>query len=256
MVSAPSIVGETLDALPRGPTAAGTAPAMCACGFTAARCRRCPTRGCWRRQCRGGSDADGAWEILQFANAELVDETTYLLSRLLRGQAGSEWAMAAHCPRARRSCCSTAYRAGCARLDALARPMQLRIVAAGLNHDDPAAVELTVTPGDTALKPLSPVHVALSGKATAFTSRGSAARDRWRWLGVEVPLGEESEAYTVDILSGSSVLRSIASATPRRSTPTPTSWPTSARTQSSLHLRVGRSPARSGGICGGSDAAV
>ena len=39
--------------------------------------------------------ADGAWEVLQFANAELVADRTYSLSRLLRGQAGSEWAMAA-----------------------------------------------------------------------------------------------------------------------------------------------------------------
>ena len=38
--------------------------------------------------------ADGAWEVLQFANAELVGERTYELSRLVRGQAGSEWAMA------------------------------------------------------------------------------------------------------------------------------------------------------------------
>ena len=36
---------------------------------------------------------DGAWEVLQFANAELVGERTYRLSRFLRGQAGSEWAM-------------------------------------------------------------------------------------------------------------------------------------------------------------------
>ncbi len=36
----------------------------------------------------------GDWEILQFANAELVGERTYKLSQLLRGQAGSDFAMA------------------------------------------------------------------------------------------------------------------------------------------------------------------
>ena len=39
--------------------------------------------------------SDGAWEVIQFANAELVADNTYELSKLLRGQAGSEWAMEA-----------------------------------------------------------------------------------------------------------------------------------------------------------------
>ena len=98
-------------------------------------------------------------------------------------------------------------------LDALARPMQLRIVAAGRNHDDPTAVALTVTPGDTALKPLSPVHVAAvrqsDGIHISWIRRTRIDGDGW---GVEVPLGEESESYTLDILSGSSVVRSIACA--------------------------------------------
>jgi|SRR5215208_6578023 len=34
--------------------------------------------------------ADGAWEVLQFTNAELVGERTYQHSNLLRGQMGSD----------------------------------------------------------------------------------------------------------------------------------------------------------------------
>jgi hypothetical protein len=41
---------------------------------------------------------DGVWEVMQFANAELVGERTYSLSRLLRGQAGSKGAMGAPLP--------------------------------------------------------------------------------------------------------------------------------------------------------------
>ena len=37
----------------------------------------------------------GAWEVLQFANAELIGERTWRLSRLLRGQRGTEGARAA-----------------------------------------------------------------------------------------------------------------------------------------------------------------
>ena len=67
----------------------------CACSFTAARSRRSPTARCSRgANAAAVQRADGAWEVLQFANAELVGERTYELSRLLRGQAGSEWAMA------------------------------------------------------------------------------------------------------------------------------------------------------------------
>src|SRR5262249_46089853 len=36
---------------------------------------------------------DGAWEVLQFANATLVAPNSWMLSRLLRGQAGTEGAM-------------------------------------------------------------------------------------------------------------------------------------------------------------------
>ena len=106
-------------------------------------------------------NADGAWEILQFANAELVDGQTWLLSRLLRGQAGSEFAMASPLPAGAPFVGLGAHMVPIAAgLDALDRPMQLRIVASGRNHDDPVAVALTVTPGNTALLPLSPVHVA------------------------------------------------------------------------------------------------
>src|SRR5205814_430668 len=41
---------------------------------------------------------DGAWEILQFANAVLTDDRTYELSRLLRGELGSEAAIGAPLP--------------------------------------------------------------------------------------------------------------------------------------------------------------
>ncbi len=91
---APAIVGTTLDPLPRGPLGrfdrrnqvrvellggvlAAVSDMDLLGGANAAALRR----------------PDGAWEVLQFAAAELVATRTYRLSRLLRGQAGSEWAM-------------------------------------------------------------------------------------------------------------------------------------------------------------------
>ncbi len=82
---APSIVGQTLDDLPAGPTArwqnaslrvqlyagslASVSDSTLFAGANAAAVQR----------------ADGAWEVIQFAKAELVDARTYSISRLLRG---------------------------------------------------------------------------------------------------------------------------------------------------------------------------
>ena len=82
---------------------------------------------------------DGAWEVLQFANAELVGERTYELSRLLRGQIGSEWAMGDPLVAGAPFVLLDEHVIPIARgLDALGRPMQLRVVAAGRDHGDPA----------------------------------------------------------------------------------------------------------------------
>jgi hypothetical protein len=162
VAAAPCAIGETLDDLPAGPTARwdrGNQVRIKLYSGTLASIGD-------SQVLEGGNaaavqNADGAWEILQFANAELVDGQTWLLSRLLRGQAGSEIAMASPLPAGAPFVVLGAHMVPIAAgLDTLARPMRLRIVASGRNHDDAAAVALTVTPRDTALKPLAPVHVA------------------------------------------------------------------------------------------------
>jgi hypothetical protein len=115
----------------------------------------------------------------------------------------------------------------------------LRIVASGRNHDDPAAVALTVTPGDTALKPLSPVHIAAvragDGIHISWIRRTRIDGDGW---GIEVPLGEESEAYALDILSGGSVVRSIACVTQQALYASADELADFGAVQTSLHVRV------------------
>jgi hypothetical protein len=124
-------------------------------------------------------------------------------------------------------------------LDALARPMQLRIVATGRSHDDPAAVALTVTPGNTALLPLSPVHVAAvragDGIHISWIRRTRIEGDSW---GVEVPLGEETEAYVLEILSGAAVVRSIACTAPQALYATADELTDFGAVQTSLRVRV------------------
>jgi hypothetical protein len=217
MVEAPAVIGQTLDPLAAGPVhrwdranrfqvrlhggALPSAPEAAVLGGANAAAVRTPC---------------GAWEVLQFANAQVVDSRTYELSTLLRGQAGSEWTIAASVPAGAafvlldRNVISIAQS-----LDLLRRPMHLRVIAASRNHGDPSAVALTATPGATALRPLAPVHVhgvrTVDGIRIGWTRRGRFDADGWE---AEVPVGEQSEAYAVDILNSGDVVRTISAAIP------------------------------------------
>jgi hypothetical protein len=241
VAAAPTVIGETLDALPAGPTARwDRANSIRVKLYGGALASVSDARVLEGGNAAAVQNVDGDWEILQFANAELVDGQTWLLSQLLRGQAGSEAAMANPLPAGAPFVVLGAHMVPVAAgLDTLARPMQLRIVASGRNHDDPVAVALTVTPGDTALKPLSPVHVdavrAGDGVHISWIRRTRIDGDGW---GVEVPLGEEVEAYTLDILSGGSVVRSIACAAPQAVYANADELADFGSPQTSLHVRV------------------
>ena len=212
----PSTVGETLDDLPAGPTArwhnvsfrvqlyggslASVSDLTLFAGANAAAVQR----------------DDGVWEVIQFAAAELTGDRTYTLSRLLRGQAGSEWAMgaplAAGAPFVLLNANVQTVASG---LDALGRTLQLRVVASGRDTADPSAFALTATPQATALMPLSPVHLkaARDGSGVTFTWIRRTRIDGDSWVG-EVPLGEDSEQYAIDILSGGDVARTLETASP------------------------------------------
>jgi hypothetical protein len=160
--------------------------------------------------------ADGGWEVLQFAQAELTGDKTYTLSRLLRGQLGSEWAigapLAAGSPFVLLDGAPVALARGA---DALGRPLQLRLIVSGRDYSDPATLALDVTPQATALTPLSPVHLkarrSASGITLSWTRRTRRDGDGWN---VDVPLGEETEAYEAAILDGATVKRTLAANAP------------------------------------------
>jgi hypothetical protein len=240
MALAPSIVGETLDILPRH--AAG-----------------CFQRGGARVQLYGGALAsigdgpllnggnlaamrnpDGAWEVLQFGHAELVAEKIYALSRLLRGQAGTEWAIADALPAGTSFVLLDEHVIPFARgLDALDRPMQLRIVAAGRDQGDPTALALGATPGDAALLPLCPVHISAkrgaSGVTFSWIRRGRFDADSWSG---EIPLGEASEQYRLEILSGGGVIRTLTTEATTALYPATDELADFGAAQSSLAVRV------------------
>jgi hypothetical protein len=162
-------------------------------------------------------NADGAWEVLQFQSAVLVDAATYELSLFLRGQAGTEAAMRS----------PVAAGARFVLLDAALMLVDMGPDEIGLayawrcgpaNRDigDPSYVAATHAFTGQGLKPLSPVHVrgTRSGGDLAVTWVRRTRIGGDSWDGIEVPLAEDAEAYEVDILDGATVKRTLASSTP------------------------------------------
>jgi len=156
--------------------------------------------------------------VLQFAQATLVGERTYILSRLLRGQAGSEWTMGEALPAGSAFVKLDRHLTALARgLDALGRPLSLRIAPSGRDHGDAATLALEVTPGATALRPLAPVHLRATRTDDGVLIRWvrRTRRDGDSWDAAEVPLGEDGEAYEVEVLDGDAVARTLTVTSPQ-----------------------------------------
>ncbi|WP_132533873.1 phage tail protein [Rhizobium sp. PP-F2F-G48] len=152
---------------------------------------------------------NGAWEILGFGLADEIAPGRWRLSRLLRGLGGSTDAQAA----------GAAAGAAIVMLDAAVQPLGLSSAEAGqaLNwiveaQGRPAGAAQTYAfaGGLRAETPLAPVHIR------ARRDAGGNLTLRWircarasadAWLDGETPLDEPVEAYRIEILSGTQVLR-------------------------------------------------
>jgi hypothetical protein len=161
---------------------------------------------------------DGLWEVIQFESATLIGPSTYELGTLLRAQAGTEDAMTAAIPAGARL----------VMLDLAVTPIPLSHADIGLPLSwrfGPASRDI----GDASyattshafrgrgLLPLSPVHVrgarnAGGDLAIAWVRRTRIGGDSWSVP--EVALAEDAERYEIDILSGSTVVRTLAASAP------------------------------------------
>jgi len=160
-----------------------------------------------------GSEQTG-WEVIQFLEAELVGENTYILKTLLRGQAGSNPEMLALRPAGSR----------CVLLDNTVRQIPslssdqgrdrvMRLGPGHLDHADPSFVEFNYAASGISLRPLSPVHLKVqkitNGLMLSWVRRTRIDGDSWALL--EVPLGEGIERYTINIMDGQSPVRTFTS---------------------------------------------
>jgi Putative phage tail protein len=165
--------------------------------------------------------AAGVWEILQAGSAELIAPGRYRLTRLLRGQRGTEGAMGNPTPAgARVVVVDTALASLPIGLADLNLPWNWRIGPAARSLTDESYTALTFTPEGRGLLPFAPVHVAqpwrqgrVPGDLTIRWTRRSRSLDADAWEQVEVPLGEDSESWEVEILQGTAVKRTLASST-------------------------------------------
>lgn len=162
-------------------------------------------------------NAGGDLEVVQFLNADLVDFQTYELSGLLRGQGGTESAM------------QSAVSAGAPfiLLDAAVTrvplafedinlPYNWRYGPGNRNIGDASYVTSAHAFAGAGLRPLSPVQVRGARSETgdltiSWIRRTRVGGDSWETS--EVPLGEDSEGYDVDVLSGTTIVRTLSTAT-------------------------------------------
>jgi hypothetical protein len=165
-----------------------------------------------------GADGGEDWEVFQFAQAVLVAPETYELSMRLRGQAGTDALMPDEWPVGSRVVL----------LDGAVRQIDLppslrgvsrryRVGPASLPLDDPDFVDAESAFAGVGLRPYAPVHVAASRLPDGAVSVAWIRRTRVDgdlWDGLEVPLGESSEAYLVRIRKAGLLLREVTVAAP------------------------------------------
>ena len=163
----------------------------------------------------------GGWEILQFGTAELIAPGRYRLSRLLRGQRGTETDMAAVVPAGARVVVLDTALAPLPVIEAdLGMPWNWRIGPASRPVSDDSYLAEVFTPRGTGLRPFAPVHVEQPwrrarspGDLTISWLRRDRSLAADSWNAAEIPMSEASESWRVEILNGAVVKRSLTTVT-------------------------------------------
>ncbi|AXA66757.1 phage tail protein [Pseudomonas oryzihabitans] len=155
----------------------------------------------------------GRWEIVRFQNAVLQPDGSYVVSGFLRGQRGTEWATGLH---KESDWFVLLDDSDNAFIDlpasSLAESRLYKAVTSRQSADDAAAQDFTYK--GVNLQPLSPVYARGSrngGSLTVTWTRRSRLSNSWWTTGVAAPLGEDTESYQVEVMAGSTVVRTIAS---------------------------------------------
>jgi hypothetical protein len=223
-IERPAVIGTTLTDLGRGPTAdwdRGSVLDVRLDGGTLASVGRAAVLD-------GGGRAavrspNGAWELLQYASAELVATATWRLTDLLRRQAGSDdaWLDVDAIPAgADFVVLDEALVPLPMRTDEIGCVRTLRIGPSDLDYTAGAYTVLTATPGGRGLSPWSPTDPVVavdptSGDVAVSWKRRDRAAAADSWVLTEVPQSEAGEAYRLEIVRDGAVVETAEVDGPR-----------------------------------------
>lgn len=157
-----------------------------------------------------GDGSASNWEVFQFANATLVGPSTYELSLRLRGQAGTDGLVASWPIGSRFVLINEALRQIDIAQSARGLARHYRIGPSQRPYDDPSYTHVVEAFDGIGLRSYAPAHLRASHLASGDTSVSWIRRTRTdgdSWQSTEVPLGEASENYLVQVVQGGSVLR-------------------------------------------------
>ncbi len=163
-------------------------------------------------------DGDGAnWEVIQFADAVLIEEDVWDISLRLRGQAGSDGIMPEDWPVGSLFVLLDG-RPGQIEMALSARGLErhYRIGQAAKSYDHDSYTHVQIAFDGVGLRPYSPAHLRArhdgTGREISWIRRTRIDGDSWQ--GTEVPLGEDTESYLVQIRDGSGLQREVTVGTP------------------------------------------
>lgn len=163
---------------------------------------------------------DGSWEVCQFETAELVAPLTYRLSGFLRGQRGTEDGRATGTKIAAAGQAVVLIDDALTRIplseSGIGRPFNWRWGPAGRDLGHVSVGRDTHAFQGIARRPFAPVHVRGRRQAgdvdITWRRRTRIGGDSWEQA--EVALGEQTEAYEVDVLKNGAVVRTLSSDRP------------------------------------------
>lgn len=155
---------------------------------------------------------DGRWEIVRFQNADLQGDGSCLVSHFVRGDHGTEWATGLHVAGDYFVLLDDPDNAFVdMAVGSIGVPANYRGITSGGSLDDAADVPFTYQ--GVNLECLSPVFASGSRDGSSNFSGTFTRRSRlsssWWTTGVPAPVGEAFEAYEIEAMDGSSVVRTI-----------------------------------------------
>jgi hypothetical protein len=157
--------------------------------------------------------AGGDWEIIGFAQAELIAPATYRLSQLLRGQAGTVPAIGAVADGAAVFLLDS--RVGVLPVTAQWLGTEASLIAYA-GSDDLTGTGFTADFGLAPVLPLTPVHLRAVrvGSDIALSWTRCSRADGDGWGAGDAPLEHMPERYAVSIFDGTTLLRSFERSVP------------------------------------------